>query len=204
MELITLATFAAALVINAGSPGPSIAALVSRVITNGWRDIMPFLAAFWIGEVLWLTVSMAGMVTLAERFYLGFQLVKWGGIVYLFYLAWKMWTAPTGIGAGALPKQQNPWSMFAAGMALTLGNPKLMVFYLALLPSLIGTHSFSLSIWLPVAATCFIVLMVVDLAWVFAANYARTFLRTPKAMRITNRISATAMGGAAIAIATRR
>lgn len=204
LEIITLATFAAALVINAGSPGPSITALVSRVITNGWRDIMPFLAAFWIGEVAWLTVSMAGMVTLAERFYAGFQVLKWAGIAYLIYLAWKMWISPTVTTAEALPKQQNPWSMFAAGMALTIGNPKLMVFYLALLPSLIGTHSFSFSIWLPVATTCFIVLMVVDLAWVFAANYARRFLQTPRAMKITNRVSATAMGGAAIAIATRQ
>lgn len=204
MEPITLLTFAAALVLNAGTPGPSIAALVSRVITNGWRDIMPFLAAFWIGEVLWLTVSMAGLTALAERFYTGFQILRWGGILYLVFLAWKMWNTKPAENTDALPKRQNPWSMFAGGMALTLGNPKLMVFYLALLPSLIGTHSFSFSIWLPVATTCFIVLMVVDLAWVFAANYARRFLQTPRAMKITNRVSATAMGGAAIAIATRQ
>lgn len=204
MEFITLATFAVALLNAAGSPGPNIAALVSRVVTNGWRDILPFLAAFWIGEVLWLTVSMAGMVTLAERFYTGFQALKWAGIAYLIYLGFKMWTASIATKADALPKRQNPWSMFAAGMALTLGNPKIMVFYLAILPSLIGSYSFSFSIWLPVAATCFIVLMMVDLTWVFAANYARRFLKTPRAMKITNRISASAMAGAAIAIATRQ
>lgn len=204
MELITLATFAGALVINAGTPGPSIAALVSRVITNGWRDIMPFLAAFWIGEVLWLTVSMAGMTALAERFYTGFQILRWGGILYLVYLAWKMWHTPVVEKTEALPQRQNPWSMFAGGMALTIGNPKLMVFYLALLPSLIGTQAFTWGTWLPIALTCFVVLMVVDCSWVAAANLARTFLHTPRAMRITNRISATAMGGAALVIATRR
>lgn len=204
MEFITIATFAVALMINAGTPGPSIAALVSRVITNGWRDVLPFLAAMWIGEVMWLTVSMAGLTALAERFYTGFQLLKWAGIAYLIFLAWKMWTSPTTARADSLPKRQNPWSMFAGGMALTMGNPKIMVFYLALLPSLIGTFTFSFSTWLPMAATCFIVMMVVDLAWVFAASFARRFLQTPRAMRITNRISASAMGGAAIAIATRR
>ena len=203
MELITLATFAVALVINAGSPGPSIAALVSRVITNGWRDIMPFLAAFWIGEVLWLTVSMAGLTALAERFYTGFQMLRWAGILYLVYLAWKMWKAPTPESSSDVPKRQNPWSMFAGGMALTLGNPKLMVFYLALLPSLIGPQAFTFETWLPIALTCFVVLMVVDCAWVAVANIARTFLQTPRAMRITNRVSAAAMGGAAAVIASR-
>lgn len=203
MEFITLATFAGALVLNAGTPGPSIAALVSRVITNGWRDIMPFLAAFWIGEVLWLTVSMAGMTALAERFYTGFQILRWAGIAYLVYLAWKMWHSPVAEKTDELPKRQNPWSMFAGGMALTLGNPKIMVFYLALLPSLIGPQAFNLGTWMPIAVTCFVVLMVVDCSWVAAANVARKFLQTPRAMRITNRISATAMGGAAAVIASR-
>ena len=203
MEFITLATFAGALVLNAGTPGPSIAALVSRVITNGWRDIMPFLAAFWIGEVLWLTVSMAGMTALAERFYTGFQILRWAGIAYLVYLAWKMWHSPVAEKTDELPKRQNPWSMFAGGMALTLGNPKIMVFYLALLPSLIGPQAFNLGTWMPIALTCFVVLMVVDCSWVAAANVARRFLQTPRAMRITNRISATAMGGAAAVIASR-
>lgn len=203
MEPITLLTFAAALVLNAGTPGPSIAALVSRVITNGWRDIMPFLAAFWIGEVLWLTVSMAGMTALAERFYTGFQILRWGGILYLVYLAWKMWKTPVAEKTEELPKRQNPWSMFAGGMALTLGNPKLMVFYLALLPSLIGPQPFTLETWVPIALTCFIVLMVVDCTWVLVANIARSFLHTPRAMRITNRVSACAMGGAAAVIASR-
>lgn len=204
MELVTLVTFAVALIIAAGSPGPSVAALVSRVITNGWRDVLPFVFAMWVGEVLWLTVSMAGMVTLAERFYAGFQVLKWLGIAYLIYLAWKMWFAPTDGEKATLPKRQHPLSMFAAGMALTLGNPKIMVFYLAVLPSLIGATSFEIRTWLPIAATAFVVLLVVDSLWILLANSARRFLQTPRAMKIANRLSTTAMGGAAVAIATRR
>lgn len=52
--------FAAALLLNAGTPGPSIAALVSRVISSGWRDAAPFAVAMWIGEMLWLSVALAG------------------------------------------------------------------------------------------------------------------------------------------------
>ena len=52
MELSSLAIFAAALLVAAGSPGPSIAALVARVLTRGVRDVLPFLAAMWIGAFL--------------------------------------------------------------------------------------------------------------------------------------------------------
>lgn len=52
MDSIALAIFALALVVNAGAPAPSVAALVSRVISNGWRDVAPFGAAMRIGEVV--------------------------------------------------------------------------------------------------------------------------------------------------------
>lgn len=204
MEPIVIVTFAVALLLNAGSPGPSVAALISRVITNGWRDVAPFVSAMWIGEVCWLTMSMAGLTTLAQTFHIGFVILKWLGIAYLCYLAWKMWRSPTeGKGADP-PKSQSGLSMFTAGMALTIGNPKIMVSYLAVLPSLINVGSFNLAIWAPFAITTFLVLMLVDCTWITFASYARRLLRTPRAMSVANRIGATAMGGAAVAIATRR
>ena len=203
MEPLVLATFGIALLLNASTPGPSVAALVSRVISNGWRDVAPFVAAMWLGEVGWLTMSVAGLTSLAQTFHAAFVVLKWLGVAYLCVLAWKMWHAPTSGNADELPTAQNGWSMFAAGLALTMGNPKIMVFYLAVLPSLVSMDAMSLPIWAAFAATAFLVLMVVDCSWIVFASYARRLLRTPRAMRIANRIGATAMGGAAAAIATR-
>ena len=42
MDLSALLIFAGALLIAAGAPGPSVAALVARVIARGWRDVAPF------------------------------------------------------------------------------------------------------------------------------------------------------------------
>lgn len=203
MDPIALSIFAAALVLAAGTPGPSIAALVSRVITNGWRDVLPFLAAMWIGEVMWLSMAMAGLTALAETFQLGFQILKWLGVAYLCWLGWKMWHQPVNSGGEALPARRAPWSMFATGMAVTLGNPKIMVFYLALLPTLIDLSAVNFGQWAELAAVTLVCLAGVDLFWVAAAHHARRFLRTPRAMRIANRCSALAFGGAAAAIASR-
>lgn len=60
MTLSALAVFAFALLVTAGTPGPSVAALVARVLTNGVRDVLPFLAAMWLGEAMWLTLAVAG------------------------------------------------------------------------------------------------------------------------------------------------
>lgn len=79
--------FALALLAVAATPGPSIAALVSRVITSGVRDVLPFLAAMWIGEALWLTAAATGLSAVARAFNTGFEIAKCAGVAYLLYLA---------------------------------------------------------------------------------------------------------------------
>lgn len=201
MEPISVAIFAGALALNAGTPGPSIAALVSRVITNGWRDVAPFVAALWVGEVIWLTMAMAGLAAIAQTFQLGFQVLKWLGIAYLCWLAFKMWRQPVS-ETDSLPVRSSPLSMFSAGMALTLGNPKIMVFYLALLPSLVSLSTAGVREWTILATVTVATLAVIDLMWTFLAHKARLLLRTPKATRMANRIGALALGSAA-AVAAR-
>ena len=203
MELAALGLFAAALLVNSGSPGPSIAALVARVISGGFASVLPFLAAMWIGEAMWLVAAVLGLSFIAEQFYLVFSVIKYLGVAYLLYLAWKMWTAPSDIHAGELPRARSPLNMFLTGMALTLGNPKIMVFYLALLPSLIDIDHVSGIGLIELVAVAVGVMMTTDFAWALAASIARRWLRSPRAVRIANRSSATAMGGAAVLIATR-
>jgi len=203
VTLSALLIFAGALLVAAGSPGPSIAALVARVIASGYRSVLPFLAAMWIGEAIWLCLAASGASYIAQSFHGVFVVLKYLGVAYLLYLAWKMWTAPANVKEGDLPSEDSPWRLFATGMAITLGNPKIMVFYLALLPSLIDLSGITVLGIAELVGVMMLVLIAVDLAWVVAAAQARRWLKSPRAMRIANRVSATAMGGAAIAIATK-
>lgn len=139
----------------------------------------------------------------AQTFHFAFVVVKWVGVVYLAWLAWKMWTAPVEAKEGTLPREDPPAKLFFAGMAVTLGNPKIMMFYLALLPTIIDLGSVSMVGWVELTATMAVVLVAIDLTWVLAASQARKLLRSKRAMKIANRISAGTMAGAAAAIAAR-
>jgi len=201
MTLTNLLVFALALCVAAGSPGPSIAALVARVLTNGLRDVLPFLAAMWLGEALWLSCAVAGLAVVARTLGVVFLVIKFIGVAYLLYLAWKMWFAPTEVSKGELPSGQSAWRMFGAGLTVTLGNPKIMVFYLALLPTIVDLDRVRGAAWLELTAVTLVVLMTVDLAWALLAVRARRLLTSRKAVKIANRTSATMMAGAAAVIA---
>lgn len=203
MDLSALLVFAGALLVAAGSPGPSIAALVARVISHGPSDVLPFLTAMWIGEALWLTLAVFGLAALAQSFHLVFVAIKWLGIAYLLYLAYRMWTAPVSVTGDTLPERGSAARLFFTGLAVTLGNPKIMMFYIALLPTIIDLTRLSLTGWVELVTTMLAVLVMIDLVWVAMAARARIMLSTPRAMRLANRCSAGLMTGAAAGIASR-
>ena len=197
MDGTALAWFALALAVGAGSPGPSVAALVSRVLTRGLRDVLPFLLALWLGEAVWLTLVVAGLSAVAQTFGAAFAALKYAGAAYLLVLAWRMWHAPPAPAPEpgvTLPGRQ-PWRLFGAGLLVSLGNPKNMVFYVALLPALVDLRHVGLAGWAELVATMVAVLAAVDLCWASAAAGARRWLVGGRTLRLANRVGASMMAG---------
>jgi threonine/homoserine/homoserine lactone efflux protein len=127
--------------------------------------VLPFLAAMWIGEAAWLTSAVAGLAAIAETFHYAFVAIKWVGVCYLFYLAWKMWFASSETGDETLPEAK----LFFAGLTVALGNPKIMMFYMALLQSIIDIRSATVVGWAELVVTMLLVLIVVDIGWALLA-----------------------------------
>ena len=201
MTLSALVIFFVAEFVFAVTPGQSVAALVARVINRGWRSVLPFLAAMWLGEIIWLTCAVAGLSHIAQTFHEAFVVLKYLGVAYLFYLAYRMWTVRVDEKEAVLPKGERAPQLFFAGLAVTLGNPKLMVFYIAFLPSIIDLAVVTPFIWLELTLTLGLALITADFIWIFLASQARRWLKSPRAVKLANRVSATVMGGAATAIA---
>ena len=76
-----------------------------------------------------------------------------------------------------------------------------MIFYVAFLPSIIDLAAVTPFIWLELTLTLGLALIAGDFIWIFLASQARRWLKSPRAVRVANRVSATVMGGAATAIA---
>src|SRR5262245_1363112 len=138
MDVAALVLFAGTLLVAAASPGPGIAALVARVIGRGPEGATAFAAGLILGDLVWLAVAILGLAVVAQTFHEIFLVIKYVGAAYRIYLAYGMWTAPAvphDVAAGG--SRESDVRLFVGGLALTLGNPKVVAFYLALLPNLI-------------------------------------------------------------------
>jgi len=205
MDLTALAIFGGALLVAAVSPGPAIAALVARVLARGTAGAAAFSIGLAIGDVVWLTSAILGLAYIAKTFGWIFLAVKYAGAAYLLYIAWKMWTAPAVIAESgeSVPKAARPLRLFAAGLSLTLGNPKTMVFYLALLPNLIDLAHVTALGYAELVVVTLSVLAVVFGGYTLLAARARRLIASPRSLRLVNRGSSAVMAGAAVAIAAR-
>ena len=199
MEPAALVLFAATLLVAAGSPGPGMAALVARVIAYGPVGALPFAAGLILGDLVWLAVAVLGLALVAQTFVAVFLAIKLAGAAYLLYLAYRMWTA-VPMTPDLVVERGAGLHLLVAGLALTLGNPKVVAFYLALLPNLIDLGDVGLVGYLELAGVSVVVLSGVLGAYVAAAARARRLFRTPRAMRLLNRAGGTVMAGAAVAV----
>ncbi len=203
MDLTGLIVFAAALAVAAASPGPTTTALVARVLVRGTTGALAFMLGLSLGELVWLTAAILGLAFIAKTFSLAFLVLKYAGAAYLAYLAWKMWTAPASTESLSAPKAEHPLRVFAGAVSLTLGNPKIMVFYLALLPNLINLDAVNLLGYGELAGITLMVLTMVDGTYVLLAARARKLFTNPRAIRLLNRSAGALLAGAAVAVAAR-
>jgi threonine/homoserine/homoserine lactone efflux protein len=204
MDFAGLLVFATALFIAAASPGPGIAAIVARVLGRGTQGALAFSAGVAIGDVVWLTVAIVGLAAIAQAFHGVFLIIKYAGAAYLLYLGYRLWTAPVAATAvEARTTGEHPLKLFLAGLAVTMGNPKVMIFYLALLPTLIDLAGITVLGYAELVAVTLAVLGVVFAGYIGLAARARRLFTSPRAIRWINRTTGTVMAGAAAAIASR-
>ena len=203
MEFAGFVTYAVALAIAVAIPGPGVIALVARSLGAGYRPTLPMMFGMALGDVAYLTAAVLGLAFIASTFGLVFTIIRYLGAAYLLFLAWKFFQAKPETSQFQTQNAQGPLASFLGGLAISLGNPKVIVFSLALLPTFVDLRSVTaLDLALLIGLT-FIVLMLVLLPYVILAGRARTLLRTPRALRLLNRTAAGCLTGAAVFVAAK-
>jgi threonine/homoserine/homoserine lactone efflux protein len=201
LSFSSLLLFVGVYVAAVATPGPGIAALVARVLGRGLGGIAPFIAGFVVGDLIWFSFAATGLAVLAHEFAGIFTAIRFAGVAYLLYLAWTMWRAPApSADVGAVEGASAARSFLGS---LSLGNPKVIVFFLSIMPLVVDFDALNARTALEVAATMIVVLSSVLLTYAIAANRARRLFRSSRAMKMINRGAAGVMAGAALTIAAR-
>jgi threonine/homoserine/homoserine lactone efflux protein len=204
MNLTGLLAFAAAYLAVLVMPGPGVTALIARVLARGTRGSPAFIAGFVAGALLWFTIAATGLAVLASTFVTVFLAIRYAAAAYLLYLAWKLWTAPARPVDATIDTSPNGRGrLFLVGLAINLGNPKVIVFFLALLPTVVNLDTLMPLGFVELTVVIVVIASSVLAAYALAAGRARRLFTSSRAVRLVNRGSAVVMVGAAATVATR-
>ena len=138
MSLYGFVAFCTVYLLAVATPGPGVTAVLTRSLAHGMRGAPAFIAGFLIGDLIWFAGASAGLAALAQTAQTVFLVVRYAGALYLLYLAYRLWTAPVQpLEVGGIDASQRPLRLFLGSLSLTLGNPKPMIFFVALLPAVV-------------------------------------------------------------------
>ena len=133
MELTTWLSLAAICILGAITPGASLALVLKHTISGGRINGIAASIAHGIGVALYALLTVLGMALVIKQTPWLFGLIKYAGVAFLLWLAFKAFTSKT-ISIMQL-KKSHQVSLFKSsrdGFLIAFLNPKLAIFFLAL------------------------------------------------------------------------
>ena len=165
----------------AGSPGPNTLSLAATGAAFGARNGIAYMVGLTVGMVVVMAITGTGVMGVLLALPAAMPVVTIAVAAYFVYLAFRIATAPP---LSEMPDESRKPS-FAAGMLLSLVNPKAYAAMAALFSGFELAEGFGLDIAAKVAIATAIII-VVNLAWLLAGTALTRFLRDPRMNRIIN------------------
>jgi threonine/homoserine/homoserine lactone efflux protein len=186
------------------TPGPNMIYLISRSICQGRKAGLISLAGVVAGFVVHMLAATIGLSAMFMAIPLAYTLLKWAGALYLLWMAWQAVKpgATSPFAPKALPPDP-PRKLFLMGFLTNLLNPKVAMFYLALLPQFISPEHGSVflqSIVLGLSQIA-VSLSVNTVIALTAAGIATWFARNPTWLATQRYFMGTVLGALAVRLA---
>jgi len=201
ITLSTLLAFAATCALIEITPGPNMAYLAALSLARGWRAGLAGVAGVALGLSVYGVAASLGVATVIENSKFLYEALRWGGVVYLLWLAWDAWRTAGDINA-ASARGEDEASAFRRGLITNLLNPKAGVFYVAILPEFVTPALGQIALQtLTLSAIYVAIATLIHALIVLSASRMRTLLNDPSSVTIVRRILAVTLVGVAVWLA---
>lgn len=205
IDPLTLLTFLpAALALNL-TPGADMMFCLALGMRAGPRPAIAAAAGVSTGAMVHVTLAGLGLGALIAALPLAFDVIRWAGVVYLLWLAWRTLRAGRAAAQGVAPGVQARGTAraFRDGLLVNLSNPKVILFILAFLPQFVDVDRGSvLGQFLCLGAVLALGGMIVNgLVGGFAGGLGRAIARDPRIDLWLRRTSAGIFGLLALRLA---
>jgi threonine/homoserine/homoserine lactone efflux protein len=182
------------------TPGTGVLYTLAAGLARGARASVVAAVGCTLGIVPHMLAAITGLAAILNASALAFQMLKFVGVAYLLFLAWR-----TLRNEGALTVDEtaprSDVNVVVSGILINILNPKLTIFFFAFLPQFVSSSEPHPSLrMLELSAVFMVVTLVVFVVYgIFAAAVRSHVISRPQVMTWMRRV----FGGAFVALAGR-
>jgi threonine/homoserine/homoserine lactone efflux protein len=194
--------YAGALLILFATPGPVWVALLARAMAGGFSAAWPLAVGVTIGDALWPLVAIYGLTWIVTQFSQFMAVMHWvAAITFVIMGSLLIRNAGKGISSDSRLTKPGRLAGFATGVAVVIGNPKAILFYMGVLPGFFDLTRVNALDIAAIIALSVAIPLTGNLALAASIDRARRVLTSPAALRRMNVIAGGLMIAVGIAIA---
>ena len=196
-----LALYCGALFVLYLTPGPVWVALTARALSGGFQAAWPLALGVVVGDALWPFLAILGVTWVVGTFAGFMTVLKWvAAAVFLTMGALLIRNADRTIASNSRLTRPGMWAGFAAGVAVILGNPKAILFYMGVLPGFFDLTRVTPPDIAAIVAASILVPLLGNLVFAIFIDRARRILTSPAALRRTNLVAGALLCGVGLVI----
>jgi threonine/homoserine/homoserine lactone efflux protein len=175
--------YTGALVILFITPGPVWLAVTARALSGGFPAAFPVALGVVVGDVLWPFLAILGVTWVVSQYADFMTVLRWvAALMFLGMGVLVLRRAGRAVTPDSRLTRPGTWAGFAAGVAVILGNPKAILFYMGVLP---GFFDLTRLTWPDIAvivAISIVIPLIGNTLLALFVGRARARLGTPKAL----------------------
>ena len=201
MDLQTVLTFSLAFFVFAASPGPDNLTILSKTVASGPAHGVAYGVGVVCSIFLFVILAAIGFNAIAQYMNENLRFIQYVGAIYLIYTGIMMWRSKPEIKPRVM--RGGLIRLFLTGFLLNISNPKMPIFYLALLPGVLGIRPLTVSDTVELLLIIAMIELIVVGGHVLLGYKAKTALSDPKRIGVLNRGAGALMVGAGVLVASR-
>lgn len=182
-------------------PGPVWVALTARALSGGFAAAWPLAVGVALGDLIWPLAAMLGLTWVESVYGDVLSVLRWVAAVVFLIMGVMLIRKPAAApDTDSRMTKPGLWAGFSVGVAVVIGNPKAILFYMGALPGFFALGA--LTAWdivLIISVSTFIP-MVGNLGLALFLDRARALLSSPSAMRRLNVVSGCLLIGVGLVI----
>ena len=179
-------------------PGPTLLLVIGYALSYGRRPALSAILGVALGDLVAMTVSLAGLGAVLATSAIFFSVLKWLGAGYLIYLGVKQWRRRSVAVENVEIAGVSNRTLILNAFLVTALNPKSIMFFIAFLPHFIDPTLPALAQMMILGTTFWVLAILIASAYAFMSGTLGATFRSARFRRKVDRLGGSALIGAGL------